>query len=69
MDIYVQATQPADAAQAQNWLPVASGQGFEVIWRLLAPEPDTIDGILDGTGWQPPALTPITASSPATAAK
>jgi hypothetical protein len=58
VDIHVQAAQPADAAQAQNWLPVASGQGFEVIWRLMAPEPDTIDGILNGTGWQPPAPMP-----------
>jgi hypothetical protein len=61
VDIYLQATQPADAAQAANWLPVASGQGFEVIWRLMAPEPDKIDGILNGTGWQPPALTPAAA--------
>jgi hypothetical protein len=66
MDIYFQATQPADAAQAQNWLPVAGGQGFEIIWRLMAPEPDMIDGILNGTGWQPPALMP--AGSPATTA-
>jgi hypothetical protein len=58
MDLYFQATQPADAGQAQNWLPVASGQGFEVIWRLMAPKPDMIDGILSGTGWQPPALVP-----------
>jgi len=58
IDIVLQATQPADAAKTRNWLPVASGQGFEVIWRLMAPQPDAIDGILNGSGWQPPALTP-----------
>lgn len=58
VDIYVQDTQPATAAQAQNWLPTASGQGFEVIWRLIAPKPDAIAGILNGSGWQPPALVP-----------
>jgi hypothetical protein len=62
VDIYLQAAQPADAAGAQNWLPVASGQGFEVIWRLLAPQPAAIDGILNGTGWQPPAVTPAVAA-------
>ncbi len=67
IDVYVQATQPTDPAKTRNWLPVASGQGFEVIWRLMAPPPDAIDGILDGTGWQPPAPAlgpaPPTASS------
>ena len=59
VDIYIRATQPANPAQAQNWLPVAAGQGFEVIWRLIAPKPDAIAGILDGSGWQPPALTAV----------
>lgn len=57
VDIFVQATAPTDATKAQNWLPVADGQGFEVIWRLMVPEEDAIQPILDGTGWQPPALT------------
>ncbi len=57
VDIYLQADQPSDPAQAANWLPTASGQGFEVMWRLLAPQPDSINGILDGSGWQPPAIT------------
>ena len=57
VDIYLQALQPSDAAQAANWLPVTDGQGFEVMWRLLAPESDQISGILDGSGWQPPAIT------------
>ncbi len=62
VDIYFQATQPADPRQAQNWLPTANGQAFELIWRLIAPEPDEIDGILNGTGWQPPALMPAGAA-------
>jgi hypothetical protein len=59
VDIYLQSTQPSDPAQANNWLPTASGQGFEVIWRLMAPEPAAIPGILNGTGWQPPAITAV----------
>jgi hypothetical protein len=27
------------------------------MWRLLAPDPSAVPGILDGTGWQPPAIT------------
>ncbi|MFZ1128556.1 DUF1254 domain-containing protein [Methanoregula sp.] len=59
VDIYLQSTQPSDPAQANNWLPTASGQGFEVIWRLMAPQPAAIPGILNGTGWQPPAITAV----------
>ena len=58
VDIYLRSTEPSDPAQAANWLPTAAGQGFEVIWRLLAPKPGRIEGILDGSGWQPPAITP-----------
>ncbi len=58
IDFYLQSTQPTDPAQAANWLPVAAGQGFEVTWRLFAPQPDRIAGILDGSGWQPPAIEP-----------
>jgi hypothetical protein len=58
VDIYLQASQPSDPAQVANWLPTAGGQGFEVIWRLLAPKPARIKGILDGRGWEPPAITP-----------
>ena len=57
VDIYLQSTQPTDPAEAQNWLPTGAGQGFEVMWRLLAPKPGQIPGILDGSGWQPPAIT------------
>ncbi len=58
VDLHLQSTQPTDPAQASNWLPTASGQGFEVTWRLFAPESAKIDGILDGSGWQPPAIEP-----------
>ena len=58
VDLYLQAGSPSDPAQVANWLPTASGQGFEVIWRLLGPKPAKIAGILDGKGWEPPAITP-----------
>jgi hypothetical protein len=57
VDIYLQAKQPSSPSQAKNWLPTAGGTGFEVMWRLLAPKPARIKGILDGSGWQPPAIT------------
>ena len=59
VDIFLQANQPADPGQAENWLPTPSGAGFEVVWRLLAPEPSAVDGILDGSGWQPPAIVRV----------
>ncbi len=58
VDVYLQSTQPASATQAQNWLPTPPGAGFELIWRLLAPKPGKIKGILNGSGWEPPAITP-----------
>ena len=58
IDFYLQSIEPTNSAQAGNWLPTPSGQGFEVIWRLFAPEPSKIDGILGGSGWQPPAIQP-----------
>jgi hypothetical protein len=60
VDIYLQAGSPSDPAQISNWLPTASGQGFEVIWRLLGPKPAKIAGILSGKGWEPPAISPLT---------
>ncbi len=56
IDFYLQSAQPADPAQASNWLPTPDGQGFEVTWRLFAPMPDKLDGILNGSGWQPPSI-------------
>ena len=60
VDLYLQAGSPSDPSQISNWLPTASGQGFEVIWRLLGPKPAKIAGILDGKGWEPPAISPPT---------
>jgi len=60
VDIYLQANRPSNPAQAANWLPTPSGAGFEVIWRLLAPKPNQINSILNGSGWQPPAITAAT---------
>jgi hypothetical protein len=57
VDVYLESTQPSGAARAANWLPTPAGQGFEVTWRLFAPEPSAIPGILDGSGWQPPPVT------------
>ncbi len=58
VDLYLQAEKPSNPAQESNWLPTASGQGFEIMWRLFAPQPDKITSILDGSGWQPPAIQP-----------
>jgi hypothetical protein len=58
-DILFQSDQPETAAEAQNWLPIEEDQGFQVIFRLIAPEQNSISSILDGSGWQPPALSPV----------
>jgi hypothetical protein len=59
VDLYVQSTQPTDPAQAQNWLPSPAGAPFRMIWRLYQTAPDQISGVLDGSGWDPPAITPV----------
>lgn len=64
VDLVLAPTAPASAAQQANWLPTLAGQGFEVAWRLFAPQPAAVDGILDGSGWQPPAITPAASSPP-----
>jgi hypothetical protein len=56
VDLYLQPTAPTSAAHAANWLPTPADQGFEVTWRLFAPDPPAIDGIVDGSGWQPPTI-------------
>jgi hypothetical protein len=58
IDFYLQSSEPTSPVQARNWLPTPSGQGFEVAWRLFAPEPGKMAGILDGSGWQPPPVQP-----------
>jgi len=58
VDLYLQPDRPASDAAAANWIPTPRGQGFEVAWRLFAPDPSAVDGIIDGSGWQPPAVQP-----------
>ncbi|WP_257425752.1 DUF1254 domain-containing protein [Nocardioides carbamazepini] len=58
VDLYVQSTRPTDPGQAQNWLPGPASGSFRLAWRLYAPTPDRIPGIVDGTGWNPPAIMP-----------
>lgn len=59
LDLYIQSTRPTDPAKAANWLPSPGGRGFRVIWRLYATQTDQIAGVLDGTGWRPPAILPV----------
>jgi hypothetical protein len=56
VDIYLQSSQPSNGSLFNNWLPTPPGQGFEIIWRLLATEPASIQGMLNGTGWQLPEV-------------
>lgn len=58
LDLYIQAEEPADPAQAQNWLPSPVG-GFRILWRTYGTDPAAIPGILDGSGWRAPAIVPI----------
>ncbi len=55
LDLYIQSAEPSDPKQAQNWVPSPPGQGFLVIWRIYQPGKARA-GILDGSGWQPPAI-------------
>ena len=56
VDIWVQANEPTDPEQAQNWLPSPASGGFRLQWRLYGTETDQIQGILDGSGWDAPAV-------------
>lgn len=59
LDVYVQSTQPADPAKVKNWLPSPAGANFRLIMRLYETRPDQIQGILDGSGWDPPTITAV----------
>jgi hypothetical protein len=61
LDLYIQADQPSNPKQAQNWLPSPPGETFRIIWRIYQPG-NARAGILDGSGWQPPAILPCGAS-------
>lgn len=54
--ILLQPSQPEDQEARAAWIPTPAGQTFHVVWRLFAPEATALAGILDGTGWQPPAI-------------
>jgi hypothetical protein len=64
LDLYVQHDEPADPQQARNWLPAPAG-AFRLLWRLYDSGP-AVAGILDGTGWLPPAILPCGAGGTAT---
>jgi hypothetical protein len=58
IDIYVQNAKPSNPAQVSNWLPApAAGETFRLIWRLYDLRSAT-PGVLNGTGWKPPAIQP-----------
>jgi hypothetical protein len=57
LDLYIQQAQPSDPQQAQNWVPSPPGETFRIIWRLYETGKARF-GILDGSGWQPPAILP-----------
>jgi hypothetical protein len=57
VDVYVQNRVPAAPSERQNWLPSPPGP-FRLLFRLYAPTPTAIPGILDGTGWDPPSIEP-----------
>ena len=58
IDIYVQAEEPSDPAQRDNWLPAPSdGGGFRIIWRLYDLRKQ-VNSVLDGSGWLPPPIQP-----------
>jgi hypothetical protein len=57
LDVYIQHHQPTSAVERRNWLPAPTG-GFRLLMRIYAPKPSAIPGILDGSGWDPPTITP-----------
>ena len=61
IDLYIQHDPPANPAQVANWLPSpGAGEGFRLIWRLYDLG-RALRGVLDGSGWQPPAVQPCDA--------
>lgn len=61
IDLYVQHARPANPAQADNWLPAPASGSIRLIWRLYGLD-GALAGVLDGSGWQPPAIQPCAAS-------
>jgi hypothetical protein len=54
IDLFVQSTKPTKPEQVQNWLPAPSGKNFRLFWRMY--DAKNLNKVLDGTGWQPPAI-------------
>ncbi len=57
LDAYIQHREPTGPLERQNWLPSPAGT-FRLLLRLYAPRAEAIPGILDGSGWDPPTITP-----------
>lgn len=57
LDVYIQHEEPSSPVERQNWLPAPTGD-FRLLMRIYAAKPAAIPGILDGSGWDPPAITP-----------
>jgi hypothetical protein len=57
LDVYIQHDEPSSPIERQNWLPAPTG-AFRLLMRVYAAKPSAIPGILDGSGWDPPAITP-----------
>ncbi len=56
LDVYIQPTAPQAPLQRLNWLPSPAGKAFRLIMRLY--KPIDVNGILDGSSWQPPTVLP-----------
>ena len=63
LDVYLQAAEPANEVERENWLPAPAGE-FELIMRLYGVYEEDIPGVLEGgpTHWQPPTILPCLAN-------
>jgi hypothetical protein len=57
LDFYLQRTAPADPEQRKNWMPAPEGE-FRVMFRLYQISRAALPGVLDGSGWKPPVISP-----------
>ena len=58
LNVYLQAGEPSNELQKQNWLPAPAGE-FHVVIRLYATDPEDIEPILEGAGsWKTPLIEP-----------
>lgn len=61
LDVYLQRTAPASAAQQRNWLPTPPG-AFRLNLRLYGLSETSIAGLAAGEGWRPPSVLPCLAN-------